>query len=98
MSNNTEKQVKTRTEMTKAEWTWFLVRRNKTAYFMIAPFMILFFIFTIIPVALSLVLSLTSFNMLEFPTIFFVLQLSFCFLILCKSSLYRVDVVYAFQS
>ena len=57
--------------MTKAEWTWFLVRRNKTAYFMIAPFMILFFIFTIIPVALSLVLSLTSFNMLEFPKFVF---------------------------
>ena len=71
MSNNTDKQVKTRKEMTKAEWTWFLVKRNKTAYFMIAPFMILFFIFTIIPVALSLVLSLTSFNMLEWPKFVF---------------------------
>ncbi len=71
MSNNTEKQVKTRKEMTNAEWTWFLVKRNKTAYFMIAPFMILFFLFTIIPVALSLVLSLTSFNMLEFPKFIF---------------------------
>lgn len=71
MSNNTEKQVKTRKEMTKAEWTWFLVKRNKTAYFMIAPFMILFFIFTIIPVALSLVLSFTSFNMLEWPKFIF---------------------------
>ena len=30
MSKNTEKQVKTRHEMTKAEWTWFLVRKNKT--------------------------------------------------------------------
>ena len=57
--------------MTKAEWTWFLVKRNKTAYFMIAPFMILFFIFTIIPVALSLVLSFTSFNMLEWPKFIF---------------------------
>lgn len=71
MSNNTEKQVKTRKEMTKAEWTWFLVKRNKTAYFMIAPFMILFFIFTIVPVALSLVLSFTSFNMLEWPKFIF---------------------------
>ena len=71
MSKNTEKQVKTRKEMTKAEWTWFLVKRNKTAYFMIAPFMILFFIFTIIPVALSLVLSFTSFNMLEWPKFIF---------------------------
>ena len=67
MSKNTDKQVKTRHEMTKAEWTWFLVRKNKTAYFMIAPFMILFFLFTIIPVFLSLVLSFTSFNMLEWP-------------------------------
>ncbi len=71
MSKNTEKQVKTRKEMTKAEWTWFLVKKNKVAYFMIAPFMILFFIFTIIPVALSLVLSLTSFNMLEWPKFIF---------------------------
>jgi len=71
MSKNTLKQVKTRREMTKAEWTWFLVKRNKTAYFMVAPFMILFFLFTIIPVALSLVLSLTSFNMLEWPKFIF---------------------------
>ena len=71
MSKNTAKQVKTRHEMTKAEWTWFLVKSNKTAYFMIAPFMILFFIFTIIPVALSLVLSFTSFNMLEWPKFIF---------------------------
>jgi len=71
MSKNTDKQVKTRHEMTKAEWTWFLVKKNKTAYFMIAPFMILFFIFTVVPVALSLVLSLTSFNMLEWPEFIF---------------------------
>jgi len=71
MSKNTEKQVKTRKEMSKAEWTWFLIRRNKTAYFMVAPFFILFFIFTVVPVALSLVLSLTSFNMLQFPKFIF---------------------------
>ena len=71
MSKNTDKQVTTRHEMTKAEWTWFLVRKNKTAYFMIAPFMILFFLFTIIPVFLSLVLSFTSFNMLEWPKFIF---------------------------
>ena len=34
---------------------------------MIAPFMILFLMFTIIPVALSLVIGLTNFNMIEFP-------------------------------
>ena len=66
-----EKQVKPLHEMTKSERTWFLIKRNKTAYFMIAPFMILFFIFTIIPVFLSLVLSLTSFNMLQWPKFIF---------------------------
>ena len=71
MSKNTVKQVKTRKEMTKAQWTWFLIRKNKMAYMMVAPFMILFFIFTIIPVVLSLLLSLTSFNMLEFPKFVF---------------------------
>ena len=71
MFGNTDKQVKTRHEMTKAEWTWFLVKRNKTAYFMIAPFMIIFFIFTIIPIVLSLFLSFTSFNMLELPKFVF---------------------------
>jgi len=71
MSKNNLKQVKTRHEMTKAEWTWFLVRKNKTAYFMIAPFMILFFIFTVVPVALSFLLSFTSFNMLELPKFIF---------------------------
>ena len=70
MSKN-DKQAKTRHEMTKAEWTWFLVKRNKTAYFIIAPFMILFFIFTIIPFVLSLVLSFTSFNMLQWPKFVF---------------------------
>ena len=71
MSKKPEKQVKPLHEMTKSERTWFLIKRNKTAYFMIAPFMILFFIFTIIPVALSLVLSLTSFNMLQWPKFVF---------------------------
>ncbi|MBE6541395.1 MAG: sugar ABC transporter permease [Ruminococcaceae bacterium] len=57
--------------MTKAEWTWFLVKRNKVAYFMVAPFFILFFIFTIIPVVLSLGISFTEYNMLEFPKFIF---------------------------
>ena len=71
MGKNTQKQVKTHHDMTKAEWTWFLIKRNKIAYFMVAPFMILFLIFTIIPIAFSLVLSFTTFNMLEFPKFIF---------------------------
>ena len=37
--------------MTKRQWTWHLMKRYKVGYFMIIPFMVLFFIFTIIPVA-----------------------------------------------
>ncbi len=71
MSKNTEKQVKTRREMTKAEWTWFLVKKNKTAYFMVLPFMLIFVLFTVVPVVASLFLSFTQFNMLESPKFIF---------------------------
>jgi len=56
-----------RKDMTKFQWTLREIARNKTAYFMIAPFMILFTIFTVFPVALSIILSFTEFNLLEFP-------------------------------
>ena len=60
-----------RKDMTKFEWTIKEIARNKTAYFMIAPFMILFIIFTVFPVALSMILSFTEFNLLEFPKFIF---------------------------
>ena len=56
-----------RDEMTKLQWTWKEMKRNKTAYFMLAPFLILFIVFTVLPVLLSMILSLTDFNMLEMP-------------------------------
>ena len=43
------------------------MKNNKTAYFMLAPFMLLFIIFTVLPVVLSIILSLTDFNMLQMP-------------------------------
>ena len=45
------------------------MKNNKTAYFMLAPFFLLFIIFTVLPVFLSMFLSLTDFNMLEMPRI-----------------------------
>ena len=36
-------------------------------YYLVAPYTILFFIFTVLPVLMSLVLSFTNFNLLEFP-------------------------------
>ena len=62
-----KKQAVARNEMTKAQWTWHEIKRNKAAYLMVAPFMIIFTCFTILPVILSAVLSLTNFNLLQIP-------------------------------
>ena len=69
MSENkvAKKRPVSRKDMTKAQWIWKEVKRNKVAYFMIAPFMILFLTFTVLPVLLSAFLSLTEFNILEMP-------------------------------
>ena len=68
MSQNSEanRPVK-RSEVSKLRWTWEEMKNNKTAYFMLAPFMLLFIIFTVLPVVLSIFLSLTDFNMLQMP-------------------------------
>ena len=36
-------------------------------YYLVAPYTILFFVFTVVPVLMSFVLSFTNFNLLEFP-------------------------------
>ncbi|WP_245585851.1 carbohydrate ABC transporter permease [Paenibacillus pinihumi] len=43
------------------------MRRQKHSYILLAPYYLLFCMFTVIPVILSLVISFTYFNMLEFP-------------------------------
>lgn len=58
-----------RKDMTKLQWTWKEIKRNKTAYLMIFPFMLLFFVFTVLPVVFSMTLSFTEFNLLEPPKI-----------------------------
>ena len=62
-----EKRPVRKDEMSKWQWTWKEMKKNKTAYFMLAPFFILFIIFTVLPVFLSIILSLTDFNMLQMP-------------------------------
>ena len=64
------KKAVSRKDMTMAQWTWKEMKRNKVAYLMIAPYMIIFSLFTLIPVALSMILSFTDFNMLEMPSRF----------------------------
>lgn len=56
-------------ELTKTQWKLKEIRQNWVAYLMVAPYMILFTLFTVVPVVLSVVISFTDFNMLEFPNI-----------------------------
>ncbi len=45
-----------------------LIVKNRASYVMLAPFMICFIIFTVLPVLAAIALSFTDFNMLEAPT------------------------------
>lgn len=44
------------------------LRKDKVSYLMLAPYFILFFLFTVLPVLASIVLSFTNFDMLQWPT------------------------------
>ena len=69
--NPGKKRAVNRGDMTKWQWTLREMRVHKIGYFMIAPFFLLFTVFTVLPVILSLFFSLTVFNMLEFPKFIF---------------------------
>lgn len=53
--------------MDKLKKLWCDVRKNRDCYLMLAPFMILFLIFTVIPVVMSLPVGFTDFNMVQPP-------------------------------
>ena len=68
MSQKTaKKKAVVRKDMTRLQWTWHEMKRNKVAYLMVAPYMLIFTCFTVLPVVLSAVISLTDFNLLEWP-------------------------------
>lgn len=46
----------------------YRIKRSRASYVMLAPYFILFFFFTVLPVAISIGLSFTYFNMLEWPS------------------------------
>ncbi|PKM63285.1 MAG: ABC transporter permease [Firmicutes bacterium HGW-Firmicutes-21] len=60
-----------RSDISKARWTIIEMKKNWVGYVMILPFFLLFFIFTVVPVLLSVILSFTTFNLLEFPTLIY---------------------------
>ena len=51
----------------KKQKLWYRIKKNKASYFMMAPYFILFFFFTVLPVLMSVIFSFTDFNMLEWP-------------------------------
>lgn len=54
---------------TKTKWQYLKqdIKDSRMSYVMLVPYFILFFIFTVLPVAASVVISFTDFNMLEAP-------------------------------
>ncbi len=53
--------------MDKMKKYWKDIKKDRMSYILIAPYMLLFFLFTILPVMSSIVLSFTDFNMLQLP-------------------------------
>lgn len=56
-----------RKDMSKWQWTWKEMKRNYVAYLMCFPFYLIFTVFIVAPVVLSMFFSLTIFNMIEAP-------------------------------
>lgn len=46
---------------------WQEMKASRHSYFLMAPYMVLFMFFTVLPVLISIILSFSYFNMLEFP-------------------------------
>ena len=68
---NANRKPTARKDMTRMQWTLHQMKVNKIGYIFIAPFFIIFLVFIAFPVLLSMILSFTSFNGLEFPKFLF---------------------------
>ncbi len=68
MSKKTaEVKAVSRKDMTRLQWTWKEMKRNKVAYLMIAPYFFIFALFTVVPVVVSIFVSFTDFDNLNPP-------------------------------
>ncbi len=62
------KRSETALEIAKKQGTLsYRVKKAKISYLMLAPYFILFFFFTVLPVAMAIAFSFTYYNMLEIP-------------------------------
>ena len=88
-----------RKDMSYAQWILKEMRRNWVAYAMIAPYVIIFTLFTVVPVVLSVIISFTDFNMLQWPNFVWLenyINLFFAddtFLLACKNTLIFAAIV-----
>jgi multiple sugar transport system permease protein len=46
---------------------WMEIKKNKESYFLVLPYFILFFTFTVIPVIVGAILSFTNYNVIQMP-------------------------------
>ena len=94
-----DKKTVARSDISRAAWTWKEMKKNRVAYFMVAPYMIIFTVFTVVPVLLSIVISFTNFNLLEMPDFVFLdnyIRLFLdddIFIIACKNTLIFAIIV-----
>ncbi len=92
-------QAVSRKDLTYRQWIWKEMKRNWVAYVMIAPYVIIFTLFTVAPVVLSIFFSFTDFNMLQVPNwVWFdnYINLFFAddiFLIACKNTFIFAAIV-----
>lgn len=59
--------IKPKRPVSKRALKWQEIKAKKHSYILMSPYMILFTLFTVLPVVISIVLSFSYFNMLEFP-------------------------------
>ena len=60
-------QIGQRSKAEERRMLWLQVKQNKECYLMMAPFMLVFLVFTIIPVVMSLPMGFTDFDMVQLP-------------------------------
>ncbi len=68
MADNNDRSAQALEVAKKQGKLWYRIKKSKASYIMLAPYFILFFFFTVLPVAMAVGFSFTYYNMLEMPT------------------------------
>ena len=60
-------EIGKRSKAEERHMLWLRIKQSKECYLMMAPFMLIFLVFTIIPVVMSLPMGFTDFDMVQLP-------------------------------